>query len=229
MTEQEVLDLTIKLKIEIDEVENYRNELEKIIKKYGHPKFKTGKKLAPSAPMNTKLINYKDFSTIKEKYLKREAILFKKFVELISKTTFVMNCYNLEGEIVDNKKFNISNLLSIKVINASNNLHDKNLSNIFNKIIKNRYLSKGEIESFEELQDEIDSVNGKISDRVSKDHNQSVNGVLHQIEFHKRLGVRLSANLDFDKLTRDLIKHEYTEQGFFIPEGQFGLGYTPDR
>lgn len=225
LIEHDILDLLIKLKIEIDEVEEYKSNLEKIIKKYGESQdFKIGKRLVQTTKNG--LNDYNIFNASKEKRERRKAVLFKKFIELISKTNFVMNCYNLEGNVVDSKKFNLSNLLSVKVINANSNLHDKNLSNIFNKIIKNRYQSNNEIENFEELQDEIDLVNGKISDRVSRDHNKSVNGVLHQIEFHKRLGVRLSANLDFDKLTRDLIKHEYTEQGFFIPEGQFGLGYT---
>ena len=117
-------------------------------------------------------------------------------------------------------------MLEIKVVNANNNLHEKNLSTIFNKIIKNRYLSDSEKGKLEELRSEIERVNNKITESVQTVHNPSVNEVLHQIEFHKRLGINLSAALDFDKLTRDLIKYEYNEMGFFIPEGQFGLGYT---
>ncbi|MEC7276976.1 MAG: AAA family ATPase [Bdellovibrionota bacterium] len=224
--ENDVMELTVKLKYEVEEVEKYRNELNKLIRKHD-PVFKFSNYVKCPNPEGGHLLKgYRSFLHFKSVVEVRKARLFKAFINLLSQTSFVMNCYGLNGEQVEGKKFNISNLFSLKVINANNNLHDKNLSNIFNKIIKNRYLSEDEISRLEELKDEIEVVNRMISEKVSNDHNKSVNGVLHQIEFHKRLGVSLSANLDFEKVTRDLIKHEYTEQGFFIPEAQFGLGYT---
>lgn len=222
----DVMELTIKLKFEVEEVERYRDELNKVFRKHG-PIIKFDNLVqCTKVKSNYWLKSYKPFHDFKNSMEARKARLFKTFIDLISQTSFSTNYYGLNDVHVDCKKFNISNLFSLKVINANSNLHDKNLSNIFNKIIKNRYMSEDEIIRLEELKDEIEVVNRKISEKVSNDHSKSVNGVLHQIEFHKRLGVSLSANLDFEKLTRDLIKHEYTEQGFFIPEAQFGLGYT---
>lgn len=226
VAEGDTMDLTITLKFEIEEVEKYRENLSNLLKKFGKP-VGVGK-LFKATSTNTRrsMVDYKAFSNFKMKIEKNKKRLFKKYTELISQTSFQINYYGLSGDPVDNRKFNLANLFSLKVINANSHLHDKNLSHIFNKIIKNRYLSENEVSKLEELKDEIDTVNRIISEKVSVDHNKSVNGVLHQIEFHKRLGVNLSADLDFEKLTRDLIKHEYTEQGFFIPEAQFGLGYT---
>jgi predicted ATP-dependent endonuclease of OLD family len=152
--------------------------------------------------------------------------LFKKFIELIDSTKFSVRYYGTDGKCLESTNFKLKNLIQLKVISANNNFHENKLSNTFNKIIKNRYLSNDESNNLESLNDEIDQVNEKITNLVDRDHNGPVNGVLHELESDKRLSVILSSNLDFNKLTSDLIKYEYKEQGLFIPEGQFGLGYT---
>lgn len=42
----------------------------------------------------------------------------------------------------------------------------------------------------------------------------------------ERMGIELTANITFEKLIHDLIKYEYVEDDVYIPEDQFGLGYT---
>lgn len=159
------------------------------------------------------------------KFSPKRKLLFQKLIELLDATRFTCGYYGLDGERVKSN-FNLSSLLEVKTILANNNLHDSNLSNIFNTIIKNKYLSVAEKSKLATLNDEIDGVNEKISSVIAVDHNASVNSILHQVESEKKLSVVLSSSLNFDKLTRNLIKYEYEEQGHFIPEGQFGLGYT---
>lgn len=174
----------------------------------------------------------KEIELFKDKVLKiltkeyPQKLLFKKFLELINKTDFKIKYFGLDGNEVKNNKFKISNLIEIKLISANKNLHAKNLSSVFNRIIKNRYESDSASSDLEALVTEIDSINEKITDGISGSHNGLVNDVLAKVESGDHLEVELSSDLTFDKLMKNLIKHEYSEFGLSIPENQFGLGYT---
>jgi len=156
-----------------------------------------------------------------EKY-KEDQILFCKFLELIDDTDFKINYYGADDELIEKKGFKINDLIEIKIINANKIISDTSLSQIFNKIIKYRYESN----STDILDDKIAKINKTVTEQVSISHTQSINKVLHKIEYSDRLKVNLSSDLDFNKLMNNLIKYEYTEKGLNIPEGQFGLGYS---
>lgn len=155
-----------------------------------------------------------------------ETLRFKKFLELIDKTDFKTKYFGLDGQEIRNNKFKISNLIEIKLISANKNLHATNLSSVFNRIIKNRYESEQASSELEKLVSDIDDINEKITEEISNNHNGLVNGVLERVESNDRLKVELSSDLTFDKLIKNLVKHEYSEFGASIPENQFGLGYT---
>ncbi len=153
---------------------------------------------------------------------KESQILFRKFLELIDDTDFKINYYGADDELIDKKGFKINDLIEIKIINANKIISDTSLSQIFNKIIKYRYKSN----STDILDNEIAKINKTVTEQVSTSHTQSINEVLHKIEYSDRLKVYLSSDLDFNKLMNNLIKYEYTEEGLNIPEGQYGLGYS---
>lgn len=152
--------------------------------------------------------------------------LFNQFLKLIDDSDFEMNYYNIEGEIIDNYKFKVNDLIEIKTISANKILNDNCLSQTFNKIIKYRYKSDVESKEFSNLNDEINSINNNVTGQISKSHTGSINNVLNKIESSNKLKVNLSSDLTFDKLMKSLIKYEYKEGEFNIPEGQFGLGYS---
>lgn len=155
-----------------------------------------------------------------------EQDLFNQFLKLIDDSDFEINYYNIEDQIIDNYKFKINDLIEIKTISANKILNDSCLSQTFNKIIKYRYKSDIDSEHFSDLNDEIISINKNVTDQISESHTDSINNVLNKIESSSKLKVNLSSDLTFDKLMKSLIKYEYTEGDFNIPEGQFGLGYS---
>lgn len=166
-------------------------------------------------------------SDLVNKYESKPKLLFNKFIELINDTSFQAVYYGRDNKAVDKNSFRLSDLIETKIITANKNLHDtNNLSKVFNKIIHYRYQQELAKDDFEELNDEIEEINNKMSERISSSHDSSINGVLSKIESSERLGVKLSSDLTFDKLMNNLVKYEYTEQGLQIPEGQFGLGYS---
>ncbi len=174
----------------------------------------------------------KEVELFKEKIIKiltanyPTKLRFKKFLELIDKTDFKVKYYGVNDEEVEGSKFNIRNLMEMKLISANKNLHATNLSSVFNRIIKSRYESELASSDLETLVAEIDDINAKITTAISANHNGLVNDVLKKVESSDHLKVELSSDLSFDKLMRNLIKHEYSEFGQSIPENQFGLGYT---
>lgn len=154
------------------------------------------------------------------------SFVFAKFIDLIDDSEFRMSYYNSEDEPVENAKFKISELLSIKLISADKNLKDSILAKTFNSLIKTRYALPSNSKSLESLDVRINEINAEITSNIQVSHSKSINDVLHQIESANHLGVQLSSDLNFDRLMQNLIKYEYTELGQTIPEGQFGLGYA---
>ncbi len=157
---------------------------------------------------------------------KSEATLFRKFLELINNTIFSMNYFDAEGVMLSDSKFKINDLIDIAVINANKIIDDKSLSETFNRIIKFRYKLGSTADIKDALEDEIDKINIKITEKVSAPHTTSINAALSKIESSDHLEVNLRPDLTFDQIISSVIKYEYKEGKFHIPEGQFGLGYS---
>lgn len=152
-----------------------------------------------------------------------EEHLFNKFLDLLTETKFETKCYGSDGKEV--RDFKISNLIDIRII-AANKSTINNLTKTFNNIIEYRYKSKDTPENLNELNKEISEINKKVTLKVSDSHSGAINGILHKIESNDRLSVKLSSDLNLNKVMNNLLKYEYVEEGLNIPEGQFGLGYS---
>lgn len=159
-----------------------------------------------------------------------ESVLFRKFSELINEQIknagFSINYYDSEGVLLAETKFRINDLIDIAVINANKIINDKSLSKIFNSIIEFRYKLENNPEAKDAVEDEIDKINKTITDKVSAPHASSINEALSKIESSDHLEVNLRPDLTFDQILSNVIKYEYKEGKFHIPEGQFGLGYS---
>lgn len=153
---------------------------------------------------------------------KDNSLFFRKFLELINNTDFSMNYYDSEGVLLADSKFKINDLIDIAVINANKIIDDKSLSETFNRIIKFR--CKTEVK--DAVEDEIDKINSTITEKVSAPHASSINAALSKIESSDHLEVNLRPDLTFEQIISSVIKYEYKEGQFHIPEGQFGLGYS---
>ncbi len=162
-------------------------------------------------------------NTILTKYNNEDKkhLLFQKFLDVINEISFKLIYLDSRNEPDEKIEFKLSNLINVEHIKANKHISETSLSETFNKIIRYKYDMKGV-----ELDDKIEGINEDITGEIREFNDASINNVLHKIEDGKRFEVRLSSDLTIDKLMRTLIKYEYTEQGLYIPEGQFGLGYA---
>lgn len=149
-------------------------------------------------------------------------IRFQKYLNLIDEVDKKINYYNSDDEIIEKGRFKLSDLVNIKVIAANKIISDTSLSTIFNKIIKYKYKT----ENMDDINGQINAINQNMTKKISESHSEYINGALHAIENKEKLKIRLSSDLNFDILMKQLIKYQYDEQGLHIPEGQFGLGYS---
>lgn len=149
-------------------------------------------------------------------------VLFQKYLECIGNTKKNIQYYNKNEDEPINDKFKLSSLIDIKLIKANKIISDNSLSSIFNRIVQYKYKT----ENLDDMNDHIDSINKDMTDKVSSTHTPHINSVLHSIENKDKLSIRLSSDINFDILMKQLIKYSYIEQGMSIPQGQFGLGYS---
>jgi putative ATP-dependent endonuclease of OLD family len=159
-----------------------------------------------------------------DKHLNNESLVFSKMIDLLNTVPFKCSYYSASG-VEEQNNFRLSELIDVNIITPNKNLEDKSLSKIFNKIIKYKYSLDSELENRELLDDELLKVNDLINKQINR-HDKSANDVLETIESSQRMGVSISSDINFKDIVNNLIKYEYTEFGFSIPENQFGLGYT---
>lgn len=194
--EQKETCLTIKIRYELVEIEQFKQNVREIIAK---EEIKRG---------DGQILTSSD--------------IFSKFIELINNSEFKTSYFDSKNNPV-NTKFNLKDLINFELISANKAITDNSLSSAFNKILK---LKNKEDTELQDLSEYINTINNKVTKNVSEFSRSNVNPVLHSIEDSKRFEINLSSNLDFDKLVNNIIKYEYTENGINIPENQFGLGYA---
>lgn len=180
--------------------------------------------------INYEIAEYSEFRAetqkLVEKYKKDEQLLFRKFLKLIDDTSFNKKYYGVTGNEIKDNKFKLSNLIDIKPIAANRKLENNTLSSKFNEIVKFKYKSEECLDNFQKIEERVDEINKDISYHIKSDHDETINGVLGKIESNQKLGVQISSGLTFDSLLNNLVKYEYAESEFPIPESQFGLGYS---
>ncbi len=188
--------LTIKVRYELVEVEQFKQNVRNII-----------------TEANTKKEVNQDLTS---------SDIFSKFIQLINNSEFRTSYFDNKNNPVT-AKFSLKDLINLELVSANKTITDDSLSRAFNKILKLKY--KEDID-LSDLSKHIDTINNEVTKSVSGFSTSNVNPVLHSIEDSKRFEINLSSNLDFDKLVNNIIKYEYTENGINIPENQFGLGYA---
>lgn len=151
--------------------------------------------------------------------------LFSKFLELINKTKYRYTYYNSNNDILE--KDVLKNLINIEAISANNVTSDDCLSKSFSKIVEYRYnnLIKDE-ERIEDIDEKIDDINATLTRYLKINYTSSINESLKSMLSSEKCQVLLKVDINFQNLIRNIVKYEYVEKDKFIPENQFGLGYT---
>ncbi|MBL0545247.1 AAA family ATPase [Aeromonas jandaei] len=159
-----------------------------------------------------------------------EDTLFRQTLSLISNTEFKKQVRNSAGTLLSNSEFSIKNALDLKLINSNFRNEKTDLSNIFNKIIKYKIKRQDEDRTPDDgrvdINKSISQINKLVKDNVSIPHSDFVNNVLHGIIDNGHLAVNLQPELTLDSILKDIITYEYKDKNHFIPESQFGLGYS---
>lgn len=165
-----------------------------------------------------------------KKIMNKKILETEKFLKIIGqmnkigyKTKFYRND---DIEIEDFKLDKLMNVVTIK----ANNVSDKNsLKNAFNKIISYRFNEKhpksNEMKK-EEIENELDKLNKKITKIIDKKQTKDINHTLSNVISQNNLKIFLNSDLSLDKALNNLINYQYLDKGIPIPENQFRLGYT---
>ena len=152
---------------------------------------------------------------------------FLKIIEQMNKIGYETRFYRNDDIEIENFKLDkLINVVSIK----ANNVSDKNsLKNAFNKIISYRFNEKhpksNEMKK-EEIENELDKLNKKITKIINKKQTKDINHTLSNVISQNNLKIFLNSDLSLDKALNDLINYQYLDKGIPVPENQFGLGYT---
>lgn len=152
---------------------------------------------------------------------------FLKIIEQMNKIGYEIRFYRNDDIEIENFKLDkLINVVSIK----ANNVSDKNsLKNAFNKIISYRFNEKhpksNEMKK-EEIENELDKLNKKITRIINKKQTKDINHTLSNVISQNNLKIFLNSDLSLDKALNNLINYQYLDKGIPVPENQFGLGYT---
>lgn len=136
---------------------------------------------------------------------------------------FKLNYYNARGKVIE--KFRLNQLVEFVPILVTNIESGNALSSAFNRIVKYRYENTFSADK-EQVESELDSINEKLTQNIKVTHTKDINASLEKIISGNSIQVNLCADITFRKLMENLIRYEYVEGDKYIPENQFGLGYS---
>ncbi len=149
---------------------------------------------------------------------------FRKFLGCIDQAAFQLNYYDKNRDRVE-EKFKLSSLINFEIINANLVKKETVLSETFNKIVAYRYEHMlGDKK--EEIEDSFDGMNKELTKKIENHHTIDINNALSKVISQNHMKINLSADMTLEKVLEKLIRYEYVEKEFNIPEDQFGLGYT---
>lgn len=148
----------------------------------------------------------------------------QKFLKYLDKSSFRLNYYDKNSSKIEGK-FKLSNLINVEMIRANLVKTETGLTEAFNKIVTYRYdyvlgSQKADIE------ETFDEMNKELTNTIHEHHTNEINTALGSVVSEEHMKVNLSADITIEKMLNKLIKYEYVEKEFNIPENQFGLGYT---
>lgn len=136
---------------------------------------------------------------------------------------FKLNHYNAKGKMVEH--FRLKQLIDFVPIEVTNIESGNALSQAFNRIVKYRYENTFSDEK-ESIEKEINSLNKILTQNIESKHTGDINASLSKIISGDSIKVNLCADITFKKIMENLIRYEYIEGENYIPENQFGLGYS---
>lgn len=150
---------------------------------------------------------------------------FSKFLELINNTTFKYTYYNSNKDLVKNNI--LKKLINIEAISANNITSNDCLSKSFSKIVDYRYNHLiDENGKIDDIDKKIDEINKQLTEYLKENYSESINKSLESMLSSKKCQILLKVDMNFKNLISNIVKYEYIEKEKFIPENQFGLGYT---
>lgn len=152
---------------------------------------------------------------------------FDRFLNLINEEEFNLSYFNSDNEKRDS--FSLKKLIDLETIAANNISSEDCLSKAFSKIVDYRYNHIVENQGgtgVTQLDEEIISINEKLTEHISNEHTVSINSSLGKMLSGEKCQVLLKSDLSFQTLLKSVLKYEYVEGRNNIPEQQFGLGYT---
>lgn len=149
---------------------------------------------------------------------------FYKLSKIINEnlSNYKLKYYDENGNEI--KKFKLSNLIDFFKIQANKVTADDCLSVAFNNIITARNKSDKSYNTTL-TESHIKGINDDLEDKFNTEHTNEINKTLTSITDND-ITVKLRADLTFEKIIKNLVKYEYIENNNFVPENQFGLGYT---
>lgn len=166
----------------------------------------------------------KDVNEMLGKYTESEPeVCFSKYLKLIEKAKRQLNYYNKDGNKVE-EGFKLSDVLDFCPIIANRIKDERALSKIFSRIIKYQY--ENIIKDTSEIEKNFDNANKIIDESVKENHTNEVNNIIRTLVSLEHMQVSLKSDITLEKMLNSLIKYQYKENEYYIPENQFGLGYT---
>ncbi|TMS88087.1 ATP-dependent endonuclease, partial [Pseudoalteromonas sp. S201] len=76
----------------------------------------------------------------------------------------------------------------------------------------------------QKLETQIKKINTGLTD-VIDGKKEDICSVLTEVETNNQVDLDLTGNVTYDSILKNLIKYSFNDNGNFIPEDQFGLGY----
>lgn len=158
---------------------------------------------------------------LKEKFIKFYELLNNKLEDLeTEKRLFKTNYYTIHGAEV--KGFVLKNLIQIKEIKANRHLKRNVLSEVYNKIVAFQF--DNDSSQKQKLETQIKKINTGLTG-VIDGKKEDICSVLTEVETNNQVDLDLTGNVTYDSILKNLIKYSFNDNGNFIPEDQFGLGY----
>lgn len=155
-----------------------------------------------------------------------ESQLFKKFLNIIDDSSYKLSFYP-ENSVEEAESFSLNKLFDVKMIKANNISGDNSLSAAYNKIINTFISNLGEEDKEKkELQELLEDINFGVKMLIDDNYTKNLNNVIQKIESSKTLQMNLIPDITISHILKNSISYEYKENHNFIPEKQFGLGYT---
>ena len=151
----------------------------------------------------------------------QEDIQYRKFLNLFSSNFFVLNFYPFERDKLA-KEFNLASILKVETIEANTVKNDRTLSSAYNKIVST-YIKNNNVTDIEKL---VEKINYQVKDLVDINIKNILQNAISSIESTKNLKMNLHPDVTLEKIFASGIIYEYIEGNNFIPETQFGMGYT---